>query len=448
MSWLLRFLFFACLFLPGYSAEAKGKGALSAADGFIAIIEMDMMILPGTQGFLEKSIKRAHAEGAKALVVKLNTPGGMLGTSQKMIQSIFDSPVPIIVYVGPRGGSTATSAGVFITLAGHIAAMGPGTSIGAAHPVSGAGQDIEGDMRTKVENMTVAMVKSIAEQRGRNVKWAEESVKESSSLTEQEALQKGVVDIVADDITDLLTRIAGKEIKVQQQLITLDDLSKLPRSTFDIALQDKFINLLANPNIAALLWLGATTGISLELYNPGSIVPGVIGVICLILALAVSQVIPINSMGLALLIVGSLLIGAEFFITSGVLGLGGVIAIVIGSLSLIDTAQAPTLRVSLEVIMPVALIISGFLLFVVQAAIRSFRRQVTTGLEGLVGLIGEARSVVADKGKVFVNGEIWDAVAESGIINADAAVEVVEVLDGLKLAVKPVKQNHKIDKEN
>ena len=406
---------------------------------FVAIVNMDMMILPGTQAYLDRVIKQSHAEGAKAVIVLLDTPGGMLNTSQEMIQLIFSSPIPVLMYVSPTG-ATATSAGVFITLSGHVAAMAPGTSIGAAHPVAGDGKDLQEDMRKKAENMTIAMVKSISEQRGRNVEWAEKSVKESDSITESEALKLSVIDLVADDINDLLKKAKGKKVKINGKEIVLDDYSSLPKRSYKIVLKEQFTNFLANPNIAALLWLGATTGLSLELYNPGAILPGVVGVICLILALIVTQIIPISYSGLALLLTGAILIGAELYIPSGILGLGGVIAIVLGSIYLIDVSQAPTLAVSLELIIPVAIILGALMLAIVYAAVTTLRRQATTGTEGLVGMFGTAENNITKKGKVFVNGEIWNAVTDHGLIQKGSRIEVVGMKGGLVLEVKEVEE--------
>jgi len=406
------------------------------AEGFVAVIDMKMLILPGTLGHLKKSIEKAETQGAKVIVVLLDTPGGMLNTSQDMIQSIFASSVPIAVFVSPAGAS-ATSAGVFITQAAHIAAMAPGTSIGAAKPVMGDGGDIQGDMKTKAENMTIAMVKSISEERGRNVEWAEESIRESSSITEREALEKNVIDIIASDINDLLKQMEGKEIKVLNEVITLGNYSRLERREFEIGLTDRLVNVLANPNIAALLWLGATTGLTLELYNPGAILPGVVGVICLILALAVSQIIPISQGGVLLLIVGTLLLVAEVYVGSGILAVGGIIAIILGAIYLVDVTQAPGLQVSLEFFIPVALVLGGLLLVVMRMVVAGFKKPVVTGYEGMVGLTGKAMENFSDKGRVWVNGEIWKARLEGeGIVEKDSQVEVVRINDGFVLDVR------------
>lgn len=433
---IFTFLYVTVLLSWCVLAHAQPSLKILKPEPYVAVVDLNMMILPGTAAYLKAAIEQATDENAKAIIVTINTPGGLLNSAQEMIQSIFNSPIPVIIYVTP-GGSTATSAGVFITLAGHLAAMAPGTSMGAAHPVSGDGKDFEGDMRAKAEQMAIALVKSIAENRGRNVEWAEKSVKDSSSITDQEALKRNVVDIVALDIEDLLLKAKGKEVKIGNSTITLDDYSKLPRRNIEMGLRDKTINVLANPNVAALLWLGATTGLSLELYNPGAVLPGVVGVICLILALAVSQVIPFTQIGLILLAVGSILIGLEFFVPSGILGLGGVIAIVLGAIYLVDVAQAPGMQVSYWLIGSIAAIASGFLLLVVSSAIKTINRRPITGSEALVGLEGVVAETITNNGKVYVSGDLWQARCSQGILEKGQKVEVVNVIDNIVLEVRP-----------
>ena len=403
----------------------------------IRVLEMNMMILPGAASFLKEQILEAEESNAKLLVLRFDTPGGLLDTSQQMIQDIFQSRVPIAVYIAPAG-ATATSAGVFITMAAHVAAMAPGTSIGAAHPVMGDGKNIEGDMRAKAENMTVAMVKTIADRRGRNVAWVEKAVKESNSITEKEALQMGVVDIVADDIEQLLRQVQGREVTMNTGSIVLGDYTQLPRIYVQISAKDQLMNVLANPNVVALLWLAATTGISLELYNPGVILPGVVGVICLILALAVSQIIPVSQGAVLLIVLGAILIGAELFTGSLVLGVGGIISMILGAVYLVDVSQAPGLSVALEFIIPVAILFGGFLLIVALRAASVLRRRSDTGIEGVLGLRGVAVEHVAAQGRIQVNGEYWNACAESGIIEKGSTVEVVGRKEGLVLLVRKI----------
>lgn len=447
MKQLLATLLVFLLALPVHAASDDAASEDAMAEGsrtedtttkapFIAVLEMDMMILPGTQEYLEYGIERASEEGAKLLVVKIDTPGGMLNTSQEMIKAVFQSPIPIVMYVSPTGG-TATSAGVFITMAAHVAAMAPGTSIGAASPVMGDGKDIEGDMRAKAQNMASAMVKSIAEQRGRNAQWAEKAVTEASSLTETEALKEEVIDVIADDIDHLLVQLDGTVVDVQGRgEVALEDYSALPRTVYEISVKDRAVNFLANPNVAALLWLAATTGISIELYNPGAIVPGVVGVICLVLALAVSQIIPINYAGIALMVLGGLLIGAELYVTSGILGIAGVIALALGALYLVDTSAAPGLMVDVGMVLPVALAFGAFMLLVVFVAARVLRKRSVSGYDGLVGVKGKAvESFEGGEGRVFIHGETWKAVSQEVIEKGDE-IEVVGKEEGLCVRVK------------
>ncbi len=412
--------------------------ALQAEDGVVAVIDMDMLILPGTQYFLEKSIAQAEEDGAKALVVKLDTPGGMLNTSKEMIEAIAASPVPVVIYVGPGAGATATSAGVFITVAGHVAAMAPGTSIGAAHPVAGDGKDIEGDMRKKAEEMTTAMVRSIAEERGKNVEWVELAVKESNSITEKEALEKNVIDFIAPDISDLLKQMKGKKIKLSGKEFTLGDYSALPRVNYEMSFRDEAMNVLANPLVAALLSMGATTGIAIELYNPGAIIPGVIGVICLLLSLVVFQIVPVTQGGLLLLAAGSLLVVAELFVPSGFLGAAGIVALILGAVTLMDETQMPGVEIPYEILIPSAIVLGLLLFAVMRLVVKGQSRKLETGNEGLIGLIGEASQNISNQGKAFVNGETWNAVSRTGLISKGSRIRVLEVQEGMTLLVEEV----------
>ncbi len=430
--WAVTLYIFVHLFVWGVAPTV----AQSAPT--VAVIDMEMLILPGTASHLTNAIERARSENASLLIVRLNTPGGLLDTSQAMIQTILGSPIPIVMYVSPSGG-TATSAGVFVTLAGHVAAMAPGTSIGAAHPVAGDGKDIEGDMRAKAENMTVALVKSVAEQRGRNAAWAEKAVRESVSVAEGEALTLGVIDVVAKDIPELLQKIKGRKVKMaDQRIVELGDYSALPLIVYEMELRDRIVNIFAHPNVAALLWLGATTGLSIELYSPGAIVPGVVGVICLILALAVSQIIPMNMGAIALLVVGAVLIGAEMFFPSLILGIGGIVALALGALYLIDAGAAPGLAVDPWVVLPPVVLLGALMLLVAGLAVKSLRRRVITGATGLVGQRGTALENFTTEGRVFVNGEIWRAAVAEGLVEKDAPIEIVRVVDHLTVEVKKV----------
>ena len=413
------------------------------SDDFIAIVPMKMMILSGTQAYLEKSINDAAEKGASLVILVLDTPGGVITNTQEMIQTIFSSPVPVIVYVAPSG-AMAASAGTFITLAGHVAAMAPGTSIGAAHPIQGDGKDIDGDLRTKTENITVAMMKSVSDQRGRNSEWVEKSIKESSSLTPKEALELKVIDLIADDIDDLLKKIEGMEVEVNGEKKILGDYTNFKRVDYTATFKDEVINFLANPNILAILWFVATTGIALELYHPGTFIPGVVGIIALFLALGVSQVIPVSSAGVMLIIIGGLLIGAEIFVTTGIMGIGGVLSMVFGAIYLIDDTLAPGLGVSLDFIIPVAILLSAFVFLIIWNIIKAFSSKEVTGEEGMVGQVGYLKEDMPEEkniGRVFVNGEYWNCVLKenSPKLNKDDKVKVVAVKEGLLLVVEKVK---------
>lgn len=436
MNNLLRSILALLVSLSLYSSAFAVPGAEVPKDTRpVVVLDMNMLILPGTLGYLQNGINAAGQQGAGLIIVKLNTPGGMLETTQQMIQLMFQSPVPIVIYVTPQGG-TATSAGVFITMAGHIAAMSPGTSIGSATPVQGTGKDIEGDMKKKAENMIVALVKSISDQRGRNVEWVEKAVREANSITEKEALQQRVIDIVAVDVPDLLRQIAGREVTVDNKKIKIGDFTGSVQIPVEMSLKERVLNVLSNPAVAALLWLAATTGISIELYHPGGILPGVVGVICLVLALISSQVLPVSQGGVVLIILGALLIGAELYVTSGVLAVGGIIAMLLGSLYLVDTSTMP--GVSYNYLYPAgfALVMGSLIAFAVFMAIRTSRRRVTTGKEGLVGAAGLALQDINPRGKIRVNGEIWDAESKSGVIEKDEIVEVLSLKSGFVLEVK------------
>ena len=408
--------------------------AQSPTERHVAIIPMDSMLLPGTSAFYERSLREANARGAALVVVELDTPGGILQTTQDMVQQTFQSPVPVVVYISPTG-ATATSAGVFLTMAAHVAAMSPGTTIGAAHPVSGDGTDIEGDMRSKVENAAIAMAKTIAEQRGRNVDWATKAVKESSSLTEREAREQKVIDLLANDLTDLLHQLEGRSLKVRDTSVTLNDLTALPRIRYAPSAREEVINVLANPTVAALLWLGATTGLSLELYNPGAILPGVVGVICLVLALAVQQVIPLNQGSVLLIIVGSLLMVGELFIPSGALGIGGLIAVMIGAAYLVDAGEAPGLGVDMTIFVPIALVCAAAGAWLVYLLAKSRSAPPVTGREAMVGKRGQALESFAATGQIQVGGEVWKAILREGVVAKGDAVVVMGVKDGLTLEV-------------
>ncbi len=411
--------------------------ALGGPENIVDLIVIDAMINPATADFIHESIFAAERDGARALLIELDTPGGLLESTKSIVKDLLGSPVPVIVYVAPSGGGAA-SAGVFVTMAANIAAMAPGTNIGAAHPVSGQGSDIGGDMREKVENFTVSLSKTIAQERGRNVEWAEKAVRESVSITEQEALKLHVIDIVAASRDDVLKQANQRQVTVQGTKRTLD-LAGATIVVREMRLKQKFLNIMANPNVAYLLMMAGLLGLYVEFTHPGVFFPGVAGAICLLLAMAALQVLPINYSGLALIGLGLALLISELFVPSfGILGVGGIVAFVLGSLLLFDTPDSD-LTVDRSIVYAAAVTFGSFTLLVSYLVVRSQRRKPTLGREGLIGEVGEVKNRIApgnSGGKIFVHGEYWNAMADEAIEVGERA-EVVRV-DGMRLAVRAV----------
>jgi membrane-bound serine protease (ClpP class) len=404
----------------------------ASATAPVSLIEMDSAITPVTVRLLAGAIERAQADGAQALVVQLNTPGGLERSMRSMVQSILGSPIPVIVYVAPTG-ARAASAGVFITMAAHVAAMAPATNIGAAHPVAiGGGADKE--MIKKVENDAAAFARTIATERGRNAEWAEKAVRSSVSATEREAVKLKVVDLVAESVPDLLAKIDGRTVKTAKGPVTLATRDAAVR-VIEVRFRDKFLALISDPNVAYLLMMAGMLGIFFELSNPGAILPGVIGGICLILAFYAFQSLPVNWAGLLLILFGVVLLIAEIKVVShGVLAIGGVVAMLIGSLMLYDTPETTGIRLSWYVIVPAVGTTAGLVFFAVSMGIRALYRPSVTGEAAMVGRRAIARSALAPEGQVFIDGELWRAVSPDGRIEAGEAVQITAV-DGLTLTV-------------
>jgi membrane-bound serine protease (ClpP class) len=415
--------------------------ALAAADGpagrHVNLAVIDGSINPASVDFIQESLERSRDDGAVALIIQLDTPGGLLESAKLIVRELLASPIPVIVYVAP-GGAGATSAGVFVTIAANIAAMAPGTTIGSAHPVGAGGEDIGGDMREKVENFTASLSKTIAQQRGRNVEWAEKAVRESASATEQEALKLGIVDLVASDIPDLLAKVQGREVDLGQGKVKLDVAGAVV-TPLEMRLKQKVLNVLANPNVAYLLMMGGLLGLYVEFTHPGLFFPGIAGAISLLLGLTALQVLPINYSGLALIGLGIVLLVAELFLpTFGIVGAGGLAAFVLGSLLLFDTADS-TLVLDPSIVAAAAATLGLFSLYVGLLVLRSQRTPSMLGGEGLVGQIGDVRAAVIPGGRggrVLVHGEFWSADAEE-TIEVGTRVRVVAV-DGLRVSVRRV----------
>jgi membrane-bound serine protease (ClpP class) len=412
--------------------------AAGAEGGGVYRIVIDGPISPATADYIESVLDLAAENEALGLVVQLDTPGGLLDSTRSIVKNLLAAPIPVIVYVAPSGAS-ATSAGVFVTLAAHVAAMAPGTTIGAAHPVTGQGGDIEGEMGKKVENFAAAFGESIAERRGRNVEWAERAVRESVSITEVEAAATNVVDLVAGSIDELLTRCQGRVVQVGSAERTLD-FSSAKTATGQVVIVDvpmtlrqRVLSVITHPNIAYLLMMAGMLGLYMEFSNPGVVFPGVVGAICLLLALLAMQVLPVNSTAVLLILLGMAFLLAELFMPSfGVLGLGGLLALTLGSLFLYtresQLAVDPSLVMATLAMFGLALALVAFVL------VRDRRRRSVTGAEGLVGEAGFTVGTVHGSGKVKVHGEIWNAVSNVPI--EPGRPVVVEAVEGLRVRVR------------
>lgn len=405
----------------------------SAQGNFIYLLKVNEVINPASAGYIVKGIDKAEQDGASCVVIQLDTPGGLMESMRSIVKRILTAKIPVIVYVAP-GGSRAGSAGVFITLAGHIAAMAPGTNIGAAHPVQMGEKEISKEMEGKILNDTVAYIKTIAKQRGRNEQWAERAVRESVSVKEDEALKLDVIDLVSPSLEDLLGRIDGRQIEISPGNVIALKAKGLEIKTLKMSFRDQFLSIISNPNIAYILLMLGIYGLFFELANPGVILPGVIGGICLILAFFSLQMLPINYAGIALILLGIILFIAEVKITSyGLLSVAGIISLLLGSIMLIDS-PAEFLRISfVKFILPVVLMSAAFFLFALIMVVRGQRRRPITGREGLVVKTGIATIDLNPEGVVEIRGELWNAVAEEKI-KAGEKIQVVG-MEGMKVKV-------------
>jgi membrane-bound serine protease (ClpP class) len=401
--------------------------------GRVLILDVEGDINPATADYISDGIEAGHKGDYRAVVIRMDTPGGLLESTKTIVKDILGSAVPVIVYVAPSGAG-ATSAGVFVTLAAHVAAMAPGTNIGAAHPVGGQGENIDGDMRDKVENFAASLSRTIAEQRGRNVEWAEKAVRESVSITEREALKMRVIDLIAADVGALLAEADPRVVDVNGRNVRLATAGAVVER-HEMRLRQRILDVIANPNLAYLLMMAGLLGLYVEMTSPGVLFPGVAGAICLLLALSAFQVLPINYTGLALVGLGLALLLGEIFLPSfGVLGVGGIVSFVLGSLLLFDTPDS-TLAVDPRLIGATAVTLGSAVLTLGWLVLRTQRRPSTVGVEGMIGEVGEVRRALSpSKVKVFVHGELWDATADEPLAAGDA-VEVVSVA-GMRLHVR------------
>ena len=417
---------------------------LSRASGIIHQLTVKDQIDPAVSNYIEDGIRSAESENARAIIIIMDTPGGLLTSTQDIIKDIFASKVPVIVFIYPNG-ATAASAGTFITMAADIAAMAPVTNIGSASPVnidpSGSSKEMDPVMRKKVNNYAAEYVRSIADKRGRNADWAVKAVREAANLKSYAALKEHVIDYVATDVPDLLKQIDGKKL-------TLSTGEKIVLSTKDVQIKDvqmdwwtSFLHFLSNPIVAMFLFLLAIYGIIYELGTPGAILPGVVGGISLILILYSFSVIPVSAAGLALVAFAIVLFVAELFAPGiGILAAGGVVSMFLGMMMIFRNTEG--FMVPVWMIATSSIVTGAFFLFVVGMGIRALRKPFVTGKEALKGMVGEVRADLNPKGRIFVDGALWNAVSLDGDIQKGDEVSVASV-EGLMLYVRRIPENTK-----
>jgi membrane-bound serine protease (ClpP class) len=391
----------------------------------VVSIRIDASINPATADYIHSGIEKAREQNAACLLIHLNTPGGLLKSTRVIVSDILQSPVPVVVYVSP-GGAHAGSAGVFITMAAHIAAMAPGTNIGAAHPVSSGQMDTI--MSEKVTNDAAAFIRSIAQKRQRNVEWAVNAVRNSESVSESEALENNIINLVAANDRELLEKIHGQTVTTDAGSVTLNTKG-VEIENIEMGWVAKLLNIISDPNVAYILFLLGLYGLMFELYSPGTILPGVIGGICIILALYAMHTLPVNYAGLALIVFAVILFVLELKIIShGLLGIGGVVSLFLGSVMLFRSGKDWGISgLSWSVIITAVVITSLFFLFIIGLGLKAQRAKPITGLEGMIGEVGETISELNPTGRVRVHGEIWNAKTLTGIIRAGQKIKVTAI---------------------
>lgn len=432
----MQHLWACALLMAGALAGWAAAGEDPAASGsrVVYVLRADGPVTASMVGSITDAIRRTERENAEALIIELDTPGGLVTSMRDIIKEMLAAKRPLVVYVSPNGAH-AGSAGAFITLAAHVAAMAPVSNIGASTPVS-VGGEMTKAMEKKVVNDAAAFMRTIAERQGRNVKVAEEWVREGTARTASEALANKVIDLIAPTLEDLLTALDGRTVTTAAGKLTLRTKGARVQR-LELSFRDLVLKAISNPNIAFLLLLLGAAGLYFEFSTPGAILPGVVGAICLMLAFYALQFLPINYVGLLLILLAIILFIAEIKIVShGVLTIGGVISMILGGIMLIDS-PGPYLKISLATVVVTALLMAAFFAVVVGAGVRAMQRQPATGLEGMVGEVGVARTRLAPEGHVFVHGELWQAHCEG---EAEPGEEVrVTAVEGLRLRVEKVR---------
>jgi membrane-bound serine protease (ClpP class) len=424
--------FFATLILPLLIS------VFSAAD--VLKIVIDDTIQPVTAERIERALDQAAAHKDDAVIIELNTPGGLLDSTREIIKKILASPVPVLIYVTPSG-SRAASAGFFILESADVAAMAPGTNTGAAHPVTLGGGQMDSVMKEKIENDTAALMRSIVSKRGRNVDVAETAVRQSKSFTDSEALSQKLIDYVAANEQDLFRQIASKPVKrFDGQTVSLNLVGK-PERVLDATLKERILSYIMDPNVAFILLAIGALALYAEFNHPGAVIPGTVGVVFILLAIFALNLLPTRFAAVVLILASFVLFALEAkFATHGVLAIGGITTLVIGGLLLVD-APIPEMRVNLATALAVSIPLGAITVFLMSIALRARRNKVVTGAEGLVGEVAIAQTALVPAGKVFVHGELWDAVA-SGNVPAGEKV-VVRKVNGLQLQVERTRSEQK-----
>jgi len=408
--------------------------AAGIASADILHVEVDGMIHPISDEYIGRAIDQAAANKSDAVLIELRTPGGLEPSMRRIVEKIIQSPVPVIVWVGPSG-SRAASAGFFILESADVAAMAPGTNTGAAHPVVLGGEKLDDIMKMKMQNDAAAFIRSIAQRRGRNVKVAESGVREAKSFTEDEALAQKLIDVVAADVPSLLRWADGKTVKRFNGTSTVLHVANKPIVNYEMSLKQRVLSRIMDPNVAFILMSLGMLALWAEFNHPGAILPGVVGLIAILLAVFALNLLPTRYAAFALILVAFILFALEAKFTSyGVLGTGGVICMIIGAMLLVD-GPIPEMRVHLLTAIAVSVPIGAIAIFLMTLVIRAHKNRVATGSEGMIGEIGVAQTPVSGDGKVFVHGELWNATARTSI--AEGARVRVRSVDGLRVFVEP-----------
>jgi membrane-bound serine protease (ClpP class) len=430
----------ACLIIAlcALTASLQSTGRDNAERPIIVLAEVDSIIQPVSAEFMIETIDQAEADRATLVVFTLRTPGGLVDSTRSVVTRMLAAPMPVAIFVGPAG-ARAASAGFILTIAADVAAMAPGTHIGAAHPVAGGGEKMDENVSKKAAQDVAAYVRTLTTARHRNVSLAEQAVNDSRAFTEEEALNASppLIDLIVKDVPDLLERLNGRSIRRfdgTSIVVTTADARVTKRQ---MTLRQRVLSAIAHPNIAYLLLSLGMLGLTIELWTPGAILPGVVGGVCLLLAFFALQLLPVNYAGLLLILLGLLFLALEIKVTSfGLLTAGGVISLVLGSMILMDS-PAPEFQLSLRIVLPVAFAFAGIAAMLVRLGVAAQRQRAVTGTAGMIGEAGRALTAIgpSHSGRVAVHGEIWEATATEQIAEG-ARVSVVTV-DGLRLTVRP-----------